>query len=69
MNGSDMLQRLATGAVVRQHGITTLLTSAPAGRFTPQLTPSIGILSGAAPLPALDGQVDPPAAENPQPDG
>lgn len=27
--------------MVRQHGITTLLTSAPAGRFTPQLTPSI----------------------------
>ena len=32
---------IALGAVVRQHGITTLLTSAPAGRFTPQLTPSI----------------------------
>ena len=31
---------IALGAVVRQHGITTLLTSAPAGRFTPQLTPS-----------------------------
>ncbi len=27
--------------MVRQHGVTTLLTSAPAGRFTPQLTPSI----------------------------
>ena len=32
---------IALGAVVRQHAITTLLTSAPAGRFTPQLTPSI----------------------------
>lgn len=32
---------IALGAVVRQHGVTTLLTSAPAGRFTPQLTPSI----------------------------
>jgi len=32
---------IALGALVRQHGITTLLTSAPAGRFTPQLTPSI----------------------------
>jgi circadian clock protein KaiC len=32
---------IALGAVVRQHSITTLLTSAPAGRFTPQLTPSI----------------------------
>jgi circadian clock protein KaiC len=32
---------IALGAVVRQHGITTLLTSAPAGRFTPQLTPSV----------------------------
>jgi circadian clock protein KaiC len=32
---------IALGAVVRQHGTTTLLTSAPAGRFTPQLTPSI----------------------------
>ncbi len=31
---------IALGALVRQHGITTLLTSAPAGRFTPQLTPS-----------------------------
>ena len=27
--------------MIRQHGITTLLTSAPAGRFTPLLTPSI----------------------------
>jgi circadian clock protein KaiC len=32
---------IALGAVFRQHHITTLLTSAPAGRFTPQLTPSI----------------------------
>jgi archaellum biogenesis ATPase FlaH len=32
---------IALGALVRQHSITTLLTSAPAGRFTPQLTPSI----------------------------
>jgi circadian clock protein KaiC len=32
---------IALGALVRQHGVTTLLTSAPAGRFTPQLTPSI----------------------------
>ena len=32
---------IALGALVRQHGITTLLTSAPSGRFTPQLTPSI----------------------------
>lgn len=32
---------IALGAVVRQHSITTLLTSAPAGRFTPRLTPSI----------------------------
>lgn len=32
---------IALGAVVRQHGVTTLLTSAPAGRFTPLLTPSI----------------------------
>lgn len=32
---------IALGAVVRQRGVTTLLTSAPAGRFTPQLTPSI----------------------------
>jgi circadian clock protein KaiC len=32
---------IALGALIRQHGITTLLTSAPAGRFTPQLTPSI----------------------------
>ena len=32
---------IALGAVVRQTGITTLLTSAPSGRFTPQLTPSI----------------------------
>lgn len=32
---------IALGAMVRQHGITTLLTSAPAGRFTPRLTPSI----------------------------
>jgi circadian clock protein KaiC len=32
---------IALGAVVRQHSITTLLTSAPAGRFTPQSTPSI----------------------------
>lgn len=32
---------IALGGVVRQRGITTLVTSAPAGRFTPQLTPSI----------------------------
>jgi len=32
---------IALGSLVRQHSITTLLTSAPAGRFTPQLTPSI----------------------------
>jgi circadian clock protein KaiC len=32
---------IALGAVVRQRGITTLLTSSPVGRFTPQLTPSI----------------------------
>jgi len=32
---------IALGALVRQHGITTLLTSAPVGRFTPLLTPSI----------------------------
>lgn len=28
-------------AVVRQHQVTTLLTSAPSGRFAPQLTPAI----------------------------
>ena len=32
---------IALGAVVRQRGITTLLTSAPADQFTPLLTPSI----------------------------
>lgn len=32
---------ITLAAVVRQHGITTLLTSSPAGRFTPRLTPSI----------------------------
>ncbi|MFC0435278.1 circadian clock protein KaiC [Kutzneria buriramensis] len=32
---------LSLGAVVRQHRVTTLLTSAPSGRFTPQLTPAI----------------------------
>lgn len=32
---------IALGAVLRQHEITTLVTSAPAGRLTPQLTPSI----------------------------
>ncbi|HUK73356.1 MAG TPA: circadian clock protein KaiC [Streptosporangiaceae bacterium] len=32
---------IALGAVVRQHGVTTLLTSAPSGRFTPLLTPAI----------------------------
>lgn len=32
---------IALGAVVRQRGITTLFTSSPTGRFTPQLTPSI----------------------------
>jgi circadian clock protein KaiC len=121
---------IALGAVIRQHGITTLLTSAPAGRFTPLLTPSIageiasltdvtitlryfeqageirraiavmqtrgsahdpsirqvtidadgmhiaepvtgpaGILSGATSLLTLPGMADPPAPENPQPDG
>ncbi|QUQ65885.1 circadian clock protein KaiC [Kutzneria sp. CA-103260] len=32
---------ISLGAVVRHHQVTTLLTSAPSGRFTPQLTPAI----------------------------
>ncbi|QWF85293.1 circadian clock protein KaiC [Amycolatopsis sp. CA-230715] len=32
---------ISLGVVVRHHQVTTLLTSAPSGRFTPQLTPAI----------------------------